>query len=130
MQTRKDVAAVYTADQWPPKQASPLVLHLDASGNALSATSRPGPAQQDAPHGKAQFRWRFEHQADVDGPMRLRVAVSMDRDDLTLFAGVRKFSRGEEVVFEGSYGFTEDIVTRGWLRAAQRAVDPTKETEW
>ncbi len=62
--------------------------------------------------------------------MRLRVSVSTERDDLTLFAGVRKFHRGREVVVEGSYGFTEDIVTRGWLRASHRAVDDGRSTPW
>jgi hypothetical protein len=62
-------------------------------------------------------------QTDLVGPMRLRVPVSTELPDLTLFAGVRKFHDRREVLFEGSYGFTEDIVTRGWLRASQRAVD-------
>jgi len=66
----------------------------------------------------------------VVGPMRLRLPVSTSGDDLTLFVGVRKYSQGREVTFEGSYGFTEDIVTRGWLRASHRAVDPTREMTW
>ncbi len=31
---------------------------------------------------------------------------------------------GREVVFEGSYGFGRDVVTRGWQRLAHRDLDP------
>ena len=62
--------------------------------------------------------------------MRLRVPVSVERNDLTLFACIRKMHDGREVVFEGSYGFTEDIVTRGWLRASHRQVDQARSTTW
>lgn len=56
--------------------------------------------------------------------------MSADLPDLTLFAGVRKMHEGREVTFEGSYGFTEDLVTRGWLPASHRAVDHEKSTNW
>lgn len=38
--------------------------------------------------------------------------------------------RGQEhVVFEGSYGFGHDLVTRGWLRLSQRELDTDRSTE-
>lgn len=124
------IAVIRTADQWPPAQARPLVLHLDAADQSLRDTPPPVAAAADAPRSGMRFRWRFEQETDVIGPMRLRVRVSAERPDLTLFAGIRKFHHGREVVFEGSYGFTEDIVTRGWLRASHRAIDEARSTEW
>lgn len=125
---RQHIAAVHTDTQWPPTRIRPLVLHLDAEHGRLTTASGSG---ETAVVGHARtFRWRFETQTDVVGPMRLRVPVSSGRDDLTLFAGIRKFSGGREVFFEGSYGFTEDIVTRGWLRASQRETDPARGAEW
>lgn len=125
-----EIAAVYGADQWPPTESRPVTLHLDAAAGALrpDAPTAEG-AIEPTPTG-AQFRWRFTQQTDVIGPMRLRVRVSAETDDLTLFAGIRKFHHGREVVFEGSYGFTEDIVTRGWLRASHRQVDSPQSTDW
>ncbi len=129
-ESRSGVAAVRTADTWPPTQARPLLLHLDAAGGHL----RPGEPVTESmavvPRSGLRFTWDITEQTDVVGPMRLRVSVSTERDDLTLFAGVRKFHRGREVVVEGSDGFTEDIVTRGWLQASHRAVDETRSTEW
>ena len=128
-QARQEIAAVYTADQWPPAQVQPLVLHLDSSTSQL-VTQPTAAADAKVTAGSRSFRFRFERDTDVVGPMRLRIPVSTAGTDLTLFAGIRKFSHGREVVFEGSYGFTEDIVTRGWLRASSRAVDPTRDTHW
>jgi predicted acyl esterase len=126
---RHVVAAVYVDTRWPPTRIRPLELHLDAATGRLGTIAPVSPCTTGrlAP---VQFRWRFDEETDVVGPMRLRVPISTSRGDLNLFAGIRKYSRGHEVVFEGSYGFTEDIVTRGWLRAALRAVDPDRDTEW
>lgn len=127
--TLHHIAAVHAADQWPPTEAEPLTLHLDAASRTLDAVAAE-PAAVDVPRGGLQLGWRFDQQTDVVGPMRLRVRVSAERPDLTLFAAVRKMHRGREVVFEGSYGFTEDLVTRGWMRASHRAVDDTRSTTW
>ena len=128
-ESRQHVAAVHTDTRWPPTQVEPLVLHLDNRSHRLVAAPSDS-SSTDAVRGPARFRWRFDHQTDVIGPMRLRLPISTEGDDVTLFAGVRKYSQGQEVTFEGSYGFTEDIVTRGWLRASQRATDPTRDTTW
>ena len=125
-----EVAAVVGAQQWPPTELRPVDLHLDAhNGSLVELPPSDAAAATPGRHG-SRFRWRFEHEADVVGPMRLRVPVSIEQDDLTLFAGIRKMHDGREVVFEGSYGFTEDIVTRGWLRASHRQADETRSTFW
>jgi predicted acyl esterase len=128
--TRSHIAEVRGAEQWPPADVRPLVLHLDADAGALRAGDAPLPAQRRVGRRGIRFAWTLERETDVVGPMRLRVQVSAERPDLTLFAGIRKFHDGREVVFEGSYGFTEDIVTRGWLRASHRAIDASRSTEW
>jgi hypothetical protein len=61
---------------------------------------------------------------DVIGPMALRLWIkAQDASDLVLFAGIRKFRAGAEVTFEGSYGFSGDMVSKGWQRAAHREID-------
>lgn len=129
-ESRQHVAAVYHAAQWPPTQVQPLVLHLDARDYSLGETRPPAAATVTTTGRPLQFRWQFAQQTDIVGPMRLRLPLAADRGDLTLFAGIRKFHQGREVVFEGSYGFTEDLVTRGWLRASHRHVDETRATAW
>jgi uncharacterized protein len=43
--------------------------------------------------------------------------------DPFLFAGIRKYCAGSEVTFEGSLGFSGDMVRKGWQRAAHRDLD-------
>ena len=128
--TRRHIAAVHTATSWPPEQVRPLTLHLDAADRQLHPEHPSGAASIDPPRAGVLFRWRFDTDTDVVGPMRLKVPVSAARADLTLFAGIRKMRNGQEVVFEGSYGFTEDLVTRGWLRASHRHTDVARSTTW
>ena len=129
-ESRSRVVAVHTADRWPPTQCRPLTWHLDAADQLLCAAAPTVPASIAPPRDGVRFRWRFAEQTDVVGPIRLRLPVRTQRSDLTVFAGIRKMHHGREVVFEGSYGFTEDLVTRGWLRATHRAVDESRSTEW
>jgi predicted acyl esterase len=128
--TRSHVVAVRRTDQWPPTEVTPVTLHLEAESGQLNSEPNPTPARRTVRRRGLRFAWTFARETDVVGPMRLTVPVSAEGPDLTLFAGIRKFHDGREVVFEGSYGFTEDIVTRGWLRASHRAVDPHRSTFW
>lgn len=127
---RTGIAAVHSADRWPPAQVEPLALHLNAADQSLRTAPPTVQTATDVSSDGLLFRWQFDHETDVVGPMRLRLSVSADTSDVTVFAGVRKFHQGREVVFEGSYGYSEDIVTRGWLRASHRAVDESRSTEW
>jgi predicted acyl esterase len=129
-ESRSRIAAVHSAHRWPPTEIEPLVLHLDPYSSQLVNTPLPQAVATLVPSKGIRFSWKFDRLTDVVGPMRLRLPVSTAGADLTLFAGVRKFHRGREVVFEGSYGFTEDIVTRGWLRASHRFVDAERSTFW
>ena len=59
--------------------------------------------------------------------MLLTVPISVTgTDDISLFAGVRKFRGGREIGFQGSYGFPFDLVTHGMLVASHRRVDPDR----
>ena len=67
---------------------------------------------------------------DIIGPMALQLPLELrDTVDAHLFAGVRKLRNGREVLFEGSFGFASDMVTRGWHRAAHRELDQSLSTE-
>ncbi|MTD55288.1 CocE/NonD family hydrolase [Amycolatopsis pithecellobii] len=125
-----EIAAVAGAADWPPPEVRPVELYLDARAGSLGENPPVDAAQVTVGPDGTRFRWRFDRETDVVGPMRLRVPATLEHDDITLFAGVRKMRDGREVVFEGSYGFTEDIVTRGWLRASHRHVDESRSTFW
>jgi predicted acyl esterase len=85
----------------------------------------------DCARGQAVFSWTAPDDVEISGPMKLRLHVeARDADDLLIFAGVRKLRDGREIMFEGSYGFGRDLVTRGWLRASHRHVDLARSDPW
>ncbi len=126
-------AAVVHEAQWPPADLRWTPLALDFSQNALLLGTESAPAESSArfaaAHGMASLSWTAPHDMDIIGPMALRVFVELDgADDITLMTGLRKFRGEDETVFEGSYGFAYDMVSKGWQRAAFRALDPELAT--
>ena len=118
-------AAIVEEDAWPPGNLNWRPLWLDARDMALKDAS---PAAQSqvafSSRGILRFQWSVPEDIDVIGPMALRLWIkAQDASDLVLFAGIRKFRAGAEVTFEGSYGFSGDMVSKGWQRAAHREID-------
>lgn len=98
---RDTITAVRGDTAWPPTGTVWYTLHLD-SRTATLAPEPPGAvgtSRFDTRRGCASFTHRFDRDTEVVGPMLLSVAVSArGADDLSLFAGVRKFSGGAEVL--------------------------------
>lgn len=120
-----DPAAVVQEEAWPPGNLDWRPLWLDARDMALGEAS---PAAQSqiafSSRGTLRFRWTVPDDMDVIGPMALRLWIkARGASDPVLFAGIRKFRAGAEVTFEGSYGFSGDMVSKGWQRAAHREID-------
>ncbi|MGD0529920.1 MAG: CocE/NonD family hydrolase [Polyangiaceae bacterium] len=111
--------------EWPlaRTQWTPLYLHSDGTLCDAPAGASTEVAY-DTARGRASFSFTFRTDTEVTGPMKLRLHLeARGADDLVVFAGVRKLRDGREVVFEGSYGFGRDMVTRGWLKASHRRLD-------
>ena len=128
-----DPVAVTAERAWPPDDVSWTRLHLDLRDMRL--TRDPIPVVETAefalPEGDLRLWWTTPTDIDLIGDMVLRLWVSLEGTaDASLFVGVHKFRDGGEVVFEGSYGFGFDMITRGWQRVALRALDPELSTSW
>lgn len=122
-----------TAEQtWPPHDLTWRSLNLDAKTGLLVTGTEPlQPASTSfrTPRGRLSFLWTVPDDIDIIGPMALNLAIEMEgADDVFLFATIRKFRAGNEITFEGSYGFSNDSVSKGWQRAAHRELDPTLST--
>lgn len=121
-----DPAEIMDADDWPPPGLDWTTLHLDTADQRLrtQAPAHPGSITLKARRDQARFAWTIPEDLDIIGPMALTVQVSLpEGGDANLFVGVRKFHRGRQVRFEGSFGFSRDVVTRGWQRLAHRRLD-------
>ena len=127
----KPVEVTYD-EQWPPPDLEWSQLYLDAAAGTL-VTDVPAASSTSfsTHHDKSVFVWTAPEDMDLIGTMALRLYIeTVGIDDVNLFAGVRKVRDGQEVTFEGSYGFAFDMITKGWQRAAHRELDETLSTPW
>jgi predicted acyl esterase len=118
---------------WPPGDLAWQELHLDAATDTLGpAAPTTDACASFATRGKGlRFMWTVPHDVDLIGPSALRLFLEADGcDDVRLFAGLRKLRRLGEVTFEGSFGYSGDMVTVGWQRAAFRDLDPELSTRF
>lgn len=121
------------ADSWPPDDLTWTELHLDAAARTLTthAPEVSSTATFSTRGDGVAFDWTVPEDLDVIGHMALRLHVQLAQlDDAHLFAGVRKLRDGHEVVFEGSFGFALDMVSKGWQRVAHRELDEELSTPW
>lgn len=128
-----DPVAVTGETAWPPTDLEWRTLHLNLTGRRLTEDPPTVEARDvfDLRDSTLSLIWSVEQDCDVIGHSALRLWVSLeDTDDAHLFVGLRKFRAGRECVFEGSYGFGFDMITRGWQRAAHRELDRTLSTPW
>jgi predicted acyl esterase len=122
-----DPVAIVAEASWPPGDLVERKLQLDARSGAMTEAGAPLDAASvgfDAARGVVAFTWIIPEALDVIGPMALLLHVEMKgAEDVLLFAGARKIRSGIEITFEGSYGFSGDMVSKEWQRAAHRELD-------
>jgi len=113
------LAAVVTEHTWPPANLEWRKLWLDAHTGVLQDAVPLKTFQESfkTRRGSLSFVWIAPEDLDIIGPMALTLAVEVaGANDVFLFVNVRKFRAGTEQVFEGSYGFAGDSVSKGWQR--------------
>lgn len=128
-----DPVAVIGESHWPPEDLTWTELHLDVTRHRLvdQPVAAPDTAAFDLRDGMLSLWWSVDDDVDVIGHCALRLWIGLEAArDANLFIGLRKFRRGRECVFEGSYGFGFDMVTRGWQRVAHRELDEALSTPW
>lgn len=126
---RDHIVEVRDEQEWPIRRTEWRRLHLAAAG-VLSETESPsGRVTFNLKRGAAAFDYHFHQDTELSGPMtlRLRIATTGAKDP-RLFVGTEKWSQGELVPFEGSYGYGRDHLAQGRLRLALRELDPLRST--
>lgn len=120
-------------------------FHLDGATSTLSASpADSAQASYDATErgAGARFDLTFEEDTEVTGYMRLRVWVRIDAgNEADLFVAVHKLDASGEPMPLGpsllslmaphlTLTATELPITRGWLRASYRELDPVHATDF
>ena len=128
-----DPVAVVGEREWPPADLTWKTLSLDVNSRSIAdeAPQQSASVTFALTREKVHLTWTAPDDIDVIGPMAVRLHVELaGGDDGVLFVGLRKFRDGQEVTFEGSYGFSGDMVSKGWQRLAHRQFDEQLSTPY
>lgn len=137
---RPDGATTRAENEWPLARTEWTKLYLsgdlsgDLSGGGGGLAARPpeeaGRASYQADGPGFDFSSApFERDTEFTGPVMARLWISSDTTDMDIFATLRAFDPdGTEIVFVGA---SEPVpVSRGWLRASHRCLDPARSTPY
>jgi len=133
---RDTVTQIRWEHDWPPKRTEYQKLYL-STGTQLSIDAQKEAAETgyDAVSGHAQFDLRFDADTEVTGYIALKLWVEARSTpgseqvprDMSLCCFIEKLDRsGRPVRFYGTAGEDQDVVSRGYCRAARRELDLSK----
>ncbi|AKH98918.1 putative hydrolase, CocE/NonD family [Hoeflea sp. IMCC20628] len=129
---RADGATVHGETAWPLAGTVWSDHYLDASNKSLGpvAAAEAGSVEFEATGAGVTFKTApFTTESEFTGPIVLKLFASSSTADMDIFATLRLFAAdGTEVRFTGAH--EEVPVTRGWLRASHRQLDPQRSTHW
>jgi predicted acyl esterase len=129
---RHGVAVERAEQAWPLKRARHRKLWLDAAAGRMGER-KPRKATEvryDAREGRAVFDCRFDEDAELTGPMKLRLWLEAEgADDADIFVALQKLDASGAEIGQTWYAFYENgPVALGWLRASHRALDAERST--
>ena len=82
-------------------------------------------ARQHRPHGRVVRDRADDEDTEVTGPLVLNLWVSSTSEDMDIFVTIRNIGPdGKDVCEVGQHGQPVPCVTKGWLRASHRKLDP------
>jgi len=118
---------------WPLNGTIWTRLYLDACDRTL---------RREAPGAAAELGYKaigegvtfdtppLEREMELAGPIKAKLFVASDTDDMDLFVTVRAFRpNGDEVTFFSAVE-PKAPVSQGWLRLSHRKLDPRRSTEY
>ena len=137
--SREDVSEVRWESEWPLARTDYTPVYLSEDALRMDPSKNEGEYVYDGSTGKTEFSFVFDHDTELTGYMKLRVWVEARSKrrggtpprDLILCCYIDKRDRsGKTVRFNGAIGSTQDVVSRGYGRAARRELDPMVSTPW
>ena len=127
-------------ESWPLSKAEYVPLYLQENQTlSPDASQAADEVVFDGASGQTEFEFVFDQDTEVTGYAKLKVWIEArgasgsdtPPDDLVLCCFVDKRDRsGGSVRFNGAVGQAEDMVTRGYGRAARRALNTAESRPW
>ena len=127
---RPDGSSRRMENEFPLGRTAWTKFYLDAGGRSIALENPATEARvayEATGEGVMFTTAPFEKDIEVTGFITLRLWISSSTADMDLFATLRAFaSDGTEVILDGAHERTP--ISRGWLRASHRALDPERST--
>jgi len=127
---RPDGSSRRMENEFPLGRTAWTKFYLDAGGRSIALENPATEARvayEATGEGVMFTTAPFEKDIEVTGFITLRLWISSSTADMDLFATLRAFAPdGGEVIFDGAHEPTP--ISRGWLRASHRALDPERST--
>ncbi|MEM6863478.1 MAG: CocE/NonD family hydrolase, partial [Myxococcota bacterium] len=136
--SRDEIYEVRGESEWPIARTEYRPLYLSADQTLIGEASQTADELVfDARTGSLSFSHCFEAPTELTGHITAHLGLSVEGEgrvgapvDLGLVLYVRKRGQdGRVVPFYGSVGSDNDVVSRGYFRAALRTLDPERSTE-
>ena len=135
-----DVREVRWEPEWPLRDTKYVELYL-RKNNALAPESIKDQREvvYDGKKGQASFDYVFEQDTEITGYIKLKIWVesrgvkksATPPDDMVFCCFIDKRDQNNRSVrFNGSVGQKEDMVTRGYGRAARRELNDVESTPY
>ena len=114
-------------------------LYLSNTGLVTELPEEASELSYRVSDGLATFDFRFEHDTELSGHMKLRIWIEArpersgeaPPDDMVLCVFIdKRDSVGRSVRFNGSVGISDDVVTRGYVRVSRRELDEERSADW
>ena len=122
---------------WPLPNTEYRRLHLANEGLVDQRPEDLGEVSYNK-DGAAEFVFTFDEDIELSGHIKLRLWVeargqgaAAAPDDMILCCFLdKRDKKGRSVRFNGAIGSQTDMLSRGYLRVSQRALDESRSTEW
>jgi predicted acyl esterase len=129
---RPDGASRRMEHEFPLARTQWTRFYLDAQNRSITREQPPADARltyEVQGEGVTFMTAPFEQDTEFTGFVTLRLTISSSTTDMDVFATLRAFGPdGKEVIFDGAHEPTP--ISRGWLRASHRALDPERSTPY
>lgn len=118
---------------WPIPDTNWTRLYLDARAGLLSdrQPSRKSSISYPAPDGGVLFLSEpYTERTEITGPVALRMTIASDVHEMDIFVSLISLdASGTEITCDDAQD-SPGPLTKGWLRASQRQLDPQRSTEY
>ncbi len=134
--SRDKIHEIRSENEWPIARTKYEKYYLQKANKlALGKTNQSNEISYHGKKGSWVFKITFQEDTELTGHAMLNIWMSLrssnkNLDDFNVYTVLNKYDKkNKRVPFYGTVGNANDVITRGYMRAALRELDEEKSTE-